>query len=211
MRNLLSIPQFKNTLVMKFYLFLFFSLLLSSYSYAQNTAAGFYVTTTNDTIPTQIKIPTSLFGSVDLSKFIFKVETIDSSSNESKKFKPGEIKSFEFVHKQITYTFYSQPTITNKNMRFLQALYLSPATNIYLFKTADQNGKAVGVFYTLERADGIYAFLSTGIRNLDKFKETLKEFYKDKAALQAIIDTKFTSRMAIERDIITIAKTANIL
>lgn len=202
---------FKNALVMKCYIFLFFSIGLSTFSYAQNTAPGFYVTTTNDTIITQIKIPTSLFGSVDLSKLIFKVETFDSSTNDSKKFKPGDIKSFEFVYKQVSYTFYSQPTITKKNLRFLQALYLSSATNIYLFKTADQNGKAVGVFYTLEMADGTHAFLSTSIRNLDKFKETLKEFYKDKPALQAVIDTKFTSRMAIERDLITIAKAANIL
>jgi hypothetical protein len=96
-------------------------------------------------------------------------------------------------------------------LRFLQALLLTPETNVYVFKTADQNGVAIGTFYTFERKDGTYTFLSTGIKNLEKFKETLKEFYKDKAALQAIIDTKFTSRMAIERDIITIAKTANIL
>lgn len=196
---------------MKCYLFLFFSIGLSTFSYAQNTATGFYVTTTNDTILTQIKIPTSLFGAVDLSKLIFKVETFDSSSNDSKKFKPGDIKSFEFVYKQVTYTFYSQPTITKKNLRFLQPLYLSAATNIYLLKTADPNGKALGVLYTLERKDGTYAFLSTGIRSLDKFKEILKEFYKDKPALGAIIDSKFKSRMAIERDIITIAKAANIL
>jgi hypothetical protein len=211
MRNLLSIPQFKNTLVMKFYLFLFFSLLLSSYSYAQNTAAGFYVTTTNDTIPTQIKIPTSLFGSVDLSKLFFKVEILDSITQNSKKFKPGDIKGFGFVYKHISYSFFSQPTITKNNLRFLQALLLTPETNVYVFKTADENGRAIGTFYTFERKDGTYTFLSTGIKNLEKFKETLKEFYKDKAALQAIIDTKFTSRIAIERDIITIAKTANIL
>jgi len=180
-------------------------------AYTQNTAPGFYITTTNDSITAQIKIPTSLFGSVDLSKLFFKVEILDSITQNSKKFKPSDIKGFGFVYKQISYSFFSQPTITKNNLRFLQALLLTPETNVYVFKTADQNGRAIGTFYTFERKDGTYTFLSTGIKNLEKFKETLKEFYKDKAALQAIIDTKFTSRMAIERDIITIAKTANIL
>jgi hypothetical protein len=190
---------------------LFVLLGLCAPAYAQKTAEGFYVSNSNDSITTQIKIPMSLFGSVDLSKLIFKVEVIDSINQTSQKFKPGDIKSFGFVFENINYTFFSQPTITKRNLKFLQPMLLTPATNIYVFKTADQNGRAVGTFYTLEKNDGSYAFLSTGIRNLDNFKEVLKEFYKENLQLQQLIETKFKSRMAIEKDIINIAKAANIL
>jgi hypothetical protein len=88
-------------------------------------------------------------------------------------------------------------------------MILSSATNIYVFKTADQNGRAVGVFYTLEKNGGSYAFLSSGIRNLDNFKGKLKEFYKEDLKLQVLIETKFKNRMAIEKDIIDIVKSAN--
>jgi hypothetical protein len=153
----------------------------------------------------------SLFGYADLSKLFFKVEVVDSINQTSQKFKPGDIKCFGFVFENISYTFFSQPTITKRNLRFLQPMLLTPATNIYVFKTADQNGRAVGTFYTLEKNDGSHAFLSTGIRNLDNFKEILKEFYKENLQVQQLIETKFKSRMAIEKDIIDIVKSANLL
>jgi hypothetical protein len=166
------------------------------------------VTKTNDTIIAQIKLPKSVFGSVDFSKFLFKVEVNDSVSGD-KKFKPEDIKGFGFIYNGEKHKLFSQPTITENNLRFLQPIILGQKTSLYQFQTVNQNGNPLGTFYTFEKADGTYAFLNTGIRNLDNFKETLKTFYSDNLEVQKIIDTKFQSRISINDDIIKIVQTAN--
>ncbi len=95
------------------------------------------------------------------------------------------------------------------NLRFLQPVILGKKTSLYQFQTVNQNGSALGTFYTFEKPDGTYAFLNTGIKNLDKFRETLKTFYNDNLEVQKMIDTKFQSRMSINGDIINIVQTVN--
>lgn len=178
------------------------------YSYSQTTAPGYYVTKTNDSITTQIKIPKSAFGSVDFSKFLLKVEVSDSIKG-IKKFKPEDISSFGFLFEGEQYRFYSRPTITQNNLRFLQPVVLGQKTSLYQFQTVNQNGAPLGTFYTFEKSDGTYAFLSTGIKNLDTFREILREFYKDNPEVLQLIERKFQTRTAIKNDIIEIVRTAN--
>ena len=187
-----------------------FLLLINSFSYtnAQKVASGYYVTNSNDTITTQIKLPNSIWGSLDFSKFLFKVDVIDTN-NISNKLKPEDIKSFGFLFEGNTYRFFSQPTITKNNLRFLEALVLGKKTSIYKFETVNQNGVPLGTFYTFEKADGSHEFFNTGMRNLDKLKEALKVFYKDYGAVHELIDSKFKSRMSIKVDIIAIAQSVN--
>lgn len=166
------------------------------------------MTKTNDTIFSQIKLPKSVFGSVDFSKFLFKVEVNDSISGD-KKFKPEDIKSFGFMYKGENYRLFSRPTITENNLRFLEPVFLGQRTSLYQFQTLNQNGIPLGTFYTFEKADGTYTFLNTGIKNLDKFRQTLKAFYKDNLEVQKIIETTFQSRMSIEGDILKIVQTVN--
>jgi hypothetical protein len=193
---------------MKHCILLFLLLTVIGYSYSQTTVLGYYVNKKNDTLRTEIKIPKSIFGSVDFSKFLFKVEVNDSISG-AKKFKPEDIKSFWFLYNGENYRFFSKPTITQKNLRFLQPVILGQKTSLYQFQTADQNGNLLGTFYTFEKADGTYTFLNTGIRSLDKLKNTLREFYKDNLELQQLINSKFQTRMSIKNDIIKIVQTAN--
>lgn len=194
--------------IMKKYVFVIFWLTSIGFSYSQTTAPGYYVTKTNDSIATQIKIPKSVFGSVDFSKFLLKVEISDSLKG-IKKFKPEDISSFGFLFEDEQYRFYSRPTITQNNLRFLQPVVLGQKTSLYQFQTVNQSGAPLGTFYTFEKPDGAYAFLSTGIKNLDKFRETLKEFYKDNLEVLQLIERKFQTRTAIRNDIIEIVRTAN--
>lgn len=189
--------------------FVFLLLIISfSYLHAQTVASGYYVTKSNDTITTQIKLPKSIFGSLDFSRFLFKVDVIDTN-NIPNKLKPEDIKSFGFLFEGNTYRFFSQPTITKNNLRFLEALVLGKKTSIYKFETVTKNGGPLGTFYTFEKADGSYEFFNTGMRNLDKLKEALKVFYKDYGTVHEVIDSKFKSRMAIKGDIIAIAQAVN--
>ena len=189
----------------------FFSILLLTffgYSYSQTTVSGYYITKTNDSVTTQIKIPKSIFGTVDFSKFLFKVE-VNDGPNETKKLKPEDIKSFGFMYEEKAYQFFSKPTITENNLRFLEPLKKKKKTSLYQFQTVNQNGALLGTFFTFEKSDGTYLFLNTGIRNLEKFKSALKDFYKDNQKLQELIDTKFQLKKNAKIDITEIIQAAN--
>ncbi|MGZ9677243.1 hypothetical protein [Flavobacterium sp. GNP001] len=179
-----------------------------SYSQAQTSASGYYVSLSNDTIKAQIKLPKSVFGSFDFSKFLFKVEVVEQNTSE-KKFKPDAIKSFGFTFEGQEYQFFGKPTVTKTNYKFLEAVVLGPKTSIYKFETVNQNGGSLGTFYTFEKADGTFEFFNTGMRNLEKFKDVLKEFYKDYPAAIVAIDARFKQKATFKSDIIAVAKAVN--
>ncbi len=114
------------------------------YSYSQATVSGYYITKTNDSVTTQIKIPKSIFGTVDFSKFLFKVEVNDACLTKTKKLKPEDIKSFGFMYEEKAYQFFSKPTITENNLRFLEPLIIGKKTSLYQFQTVNQNGALLG-------------------------------------------------------------------
>ncbi len=89
----------------------------------------------------------------DLGKLLLKVEVIDSA-DESIKMKPGDIKAFGFILHNKNYSYFSKPTGTDKNLKFLQVLVLGNK----------------GTFYTFEKADATYTYLSTGLLRLQKVK-----------------------------------------
>lgn len=183
-------------------------LTLCGYSIAQTTAPGYYISLSNDSVLTQIKMPKSVFGSVDFSKFLFKVEAQDSN-NDLKKFKPEDIKRFGFIYNGESYRLFSKPIFTENTLRFLQPTVLGKKSSLYQFQTYDQNGAPLGTFYTLEKNDGTYAFLTTGLKSLDKFKELLKEFYQENSDILQLIDSRFTERKSVQADMIELVETAN--
>ena len=103
------------------------------FSYSQATVSGYYITKTNDSVTTQIKIPKSIFGTVDFSKFLFKVE-VNDGPDETKKLKPEDIKSFGFIYDEKAYQFFSKPTITENNLRFLEPLIIGKKLVCISFK-----------------------------------------------------------------------------
>ncbi|WP_166919629.1 hypothetical protein [Flavobacterium poyangense] len=192
---------------MKHYFLLLFLLTGFGYCYSQTTVPGYYVTNTNDTIKAQIKIPKSVWGSDDLSKFFNKVEVVDNSNN-TKKFKPEDIRSYGFLYNDKQYLFFSKPTISINNLKFLQPIIRGQKTSLYYFDTVNQNGARMGTFYTLEKTDGTYIFLISATR-LSKYRNELKDFYKDNTTVQQLIDTKFQSKTSIESDLIKIVEAVN--
>ncbi|WP_160716734.1 hypothetical protein [Chitinophaga solisilvae] len=89
---------------MRQFIFLLFLLPVFGNSNAQTptTVPGYYVTYSNDTVYTKIKLPKLIFGGEDLSKFIYRVEIVDSFG-ERKKLKPEDIKSYGFSHNGISH------------------------------------------------------------------------------------------------------------
>lgn len=192
---------------MKHSFLLFLLLTAFSYSFAQNTVSGSYVTKTNETVNTKIVVPSSIFVAEDLSKLFFKVKIVDSVKG-TLTLKPEDINSFEFLLKGKQYQFYAKPFNAKNNLRFLQSVVIGSKTSLYWAQTVNQNGAVVGTFYTFEKADGTYAFLINTMR-LDKFKTELKEFYKDNLGLQQLIDTKFQSKASLHSDVKEIIQAVN--
>ena len=176
---------------------------------AQTIVPGYYITNTNDRIETTIKIPRSVFVAEDLGKLLFKVDVIDSA-NESTKMKPGDIKAFGFVLKSKNYSYFSKPSGTDKNLKFLQPLVQGKNTSLYFFETLDQNGRHQGTFYTIEKEENTYTYLSTGLLRLQKVKEQLTELYKSYSGIDSLINTKFQNRADLQQDLIDIAKEVNL-
>ena len=176
---------------------------------AQTIVPGYYITNTNDRIETSIKIPRSIFVAEDLGKLLLKVDVIDSA-NESTKMKPGDIKAFGFVLHNKSYSYFSKPSGTDKNLKFLQALVLGNNNSLYFFETLDQNGRYQGSFYTFEKADATYTYLSTGLLRLQKVKEQLTDFYKSYSGIDSLINTKFQNRADLQQNLIDIAKEVNL-
>lgn len=176
---------------------------------AQTIVPGYYITNTNDRIETNIKIPRSVFVAEDLGKLLLKVEVIDSA-DESIKMKPGAIKAFGFILHNKNYSYFSKPTGTDKNLKFLQALVLGNNTSLYFFETLDQNGRYQGTFYTFEKSDATYTYLSTGLLRLQKVKEQLTDFYKSYSGIDSLINTKFQNRTDLKQNLIDIAQEVNL-
>lgn len=176
---------------------------------AQTIVPGYYITNTNDRMETKIKIPRSLFVAEDLGKLLLKVELIDTA-NEATKMKPGDIKAFGFFLHNKSYSYISKPTGTDKNLKFLQPLVLGNNTSLYYFETLDQNGRYQGSFYTVEKSDGTYTYLSTGLLRLQKVKEQLTNFFKDYSGMDSLINTKFQNRVDLQQNLIEIAKEVNL-
>lgn len=186
----------------------FLLLTLGGYSYSQTFVQGYYITLNNDSIPAQIKMPKSVFGGVDLSKLFFKVEIEDSNSS-TQKFNPKDINRFGFIYNEEDYVFYSKPMFVETSLRFVQPSVLGEKSSLYEYQTFDQNGAPIGTFYTIEKNEGTFIFISTALKSLDKFKETLKEGYQENPNLQLFIDSKFKDRKSIKSDIIEIVQAAN--
>ncbi len=189
---------------MKPYYLLFLLFIRWGDSYAQTitTVPGYYITNSNDSISATVKLPKSIFGAEDFSKFIDKVEIVDSTG-KSVKLTPHDIKEYGFLHDSISYVLYSKPMMSKKNLKFLLPVILGPKASVY--KLVVKEG---GTFYTFEKMGGRYTFL-INTQRLNKFKSELREFYKENTAVQQLIDTKFLSKTFLLSDIIAIVQTIN--
>ena len=95
--------------------------------------------------------------------------------------------------------------------KFLVPLILGSKTSLYQYGINTKgSGSTMGssqVFYTFEKADNTYLFL-TNILN-KKFKSELKEFYKENSDVQHLIDTKLQYWLDMQKDLTQILHVYN--
>lgn len=202
---------------MKCYISLFCLLFSFGRAYAQTTVPGFYISLERDTVDVQVKIPKALLGHIAMSDFLDKVKIIDSAGGE-RVYKPGDIKEYGFLLNGIRYHLYSKPihrngvdNPANGSNKFIQAVIVGPRTSLYQYLTS--NGGTSGIsygntLYVFEKPDRSYAFLSIGA-TLNKWQETLQEFYKDIPSMQPFIAARFQKRLTMQSDIRDIVQAVN--
>lgn len=173
------------------------------------TIPGYVITRQDDSIDVQIKLPKSkIWGNIVLSKFLEEVE-IAGSAGSSKTYKPGDIIGFGFIYQGLRYRLLSKP-IKNGSLKFLQPVVTGKNTSMYQFARSSSGGTInyAQTFYTLEKADGSFAFLNNGA-TLNKFRETFKEFYANYSTVQPLIESKFQSRYLMMADAKEIMEAVN--
>lgn len=181
-------------------LLILFSLFTNGYS---KSADGYILTLSGDTVSVKIKIPGPF------SNFNNKEVDIIDSSNESKTLTPQEIKGYGYNFKGQTYVYMSK-IMKDSALRFLEQVIAGKNTSLYQHVTGSGGYGSPHEFYTFEKKDGTYMFL-TNYAALDTFKMKLKLFYKEYPEVQTLIDTKFSARRHIQRDIKEVLEAANTL
>lgn len=190
---------------MKQSILIFTFLLLLTEVNAQKTASGYWVSQKDDTITAQIRIKKGAFGQV-MNDFLKEVEIIDSVKG-NKKFTPNDIKSYGFTHEGRRYLFVSKPT-KDSVRKFLVPVYLGSKSSLYQYGTFTSGALPdQKTFYTFEKADGSYLFLRDILNN--KFRASVKDFYKDSDEVQKIIDTRLRYWLELRTDLVEILQAAN--
>lgn len=173
---------------------------------AQSITKGYYITQENDTVVTQIKFPKGLFGQ---NNFTNMIEVVDSL-NAKKRFTPAEIKGYGFSAEGYKYVFLSKP-VKDGSYKFLSPVFIGPKASLYQYGIyTSGSGYALPsqqVFYTFENPDNKYLFLVG--RTTKKFKNELKEFFKDYPDVLRLIDNRLKYWLEMKKDLLEIMQTVN--
>ena len=191
---------------MKYFFLTIVSLLTILSLNAQSVNKGYYITQSNDTVLTQIRFPKGFFGQNNFTNLI---EVVDSVSTE-KRFTPADIKGYGYTDGKYKYVFLSKP-VKDGSYKFLTPVFIGPKASLYQYEiyTAG-SGYALPsqkTFYTFEKADNKYLFLIG--RTTKKFKNELKEFFKDEPKVLQLIDDKLKYWLEMKKDLLEIMQTAN--
>lgn len=173
---------------------------------AQSVTNGYYITKSNDTIVTQIKFPKGFFGQ---NNFTNMIEVVDSV-NVTKRYTPDDIKGYGYIDGGYQYVFLSKP-VKDGSYKFLTPVFIGPKASLYqygVYTSGSGNGlSSQHIYYTFEKADSKYLFLVG--RTTKKFKNELKEFFKDDPEVLQLIDNKLKYWLEMKKDLLEIMKTAN--
>ncbi|WP_026898324.1 hypothetical protein [Daejeonella oryzae] len=174
--------------------------------YAQTKTLGYYITHENDTVVTQIKFPNGLLGQNNFTNLI---EVVDSS-NAQKRFTPVDIKGYGYSADGRKYVFLSKP-VKDGSFRFLSPVFVGSKASLYQYGTSTSgSGYALPsqkIYYTFEKPDHRYLFLVG--QTTKKFKNELKEFFKDDPDVLQLIDEKLKYWLEMKKDLLEIMQTAN--
>jgi hypothetical protein len=162
------------------------------------TADGYILPNSSDTIPAHFKVHKVMLGGVSTSKYYDEVETVDSVGFPSF-YSPKDLKGFGFRYKSDDYKFFSKPTEKGK-LLFMEVFRSGARTSIYQYviSAGGQYGSS-HVGYTVEKWDGSYMFI-TNYADLESFIEKFKAFYADVPEASSFIEKKFRRRNRIQDD-----------
>lgn len=186
---------------MKSYLLLFLVFPLFKTDYFKNVD-GYLVSLEGDTTAAKIKLPGGFAG-----YNIYKQVQVVDSDGEVRTIEPAEVKGFGYTNKEKQFVYYSKP-IKDGKIYFLEPVITGPRTSLYQYVILAGQYGSNQEFYTFENASGERLFM-TNYAALTVFHEKLKNFYKEYPDVQALIDTKFTRRGMIQRDIKAILEAVN--
>ncbi len=191
---------------MKYFIFTIVTMLTIVRVNAQSITKGYYITQENDTVVTQIKFPKGFFGQ---NNFTNMIEVVDSV-NAKKRFTPADIKGYGYSAEGYKYVFLSKP-VKDGSYKFLSPVFIGPKASLYQYGIyTSGSGSALPsqqVFYTFEKPDNNYLFLVG--RTTKKFKNELKEFFKDNPDVLRLIDDKLKYWLEMKKDLLEIMQTVN--
>lgn len=193
---------------MKYLLYSILAFLTAGQLLAQSNPVGYYISHSQDTISAEFKLKKGVFGQLN-NDFTEEIEII-ISSNEAIKFTPNDILGYAFTWEGKNYHFVSKPTQKEKK-KFLVPVVLGPKTNLYQYGvyTSGGLGGSNQVFYTFEKSDGSYLFLTNRLNK--KFKAELKSFYYDSPEAFPLIDERLQYWLELQKDLVLILNYINSL
>ena len=137
------------------------------------------------------------------------IEVVDSVNTE-KRLTPAEIKGYGYTDRGYKYDFLSKP-VNDGSYKFLTPVFVGPKASLYQYGIfTSGSGYSLSsekIFYTFEKADNKNLFLVG--RTTKKFKNELKEFFKDDPDVQLLIDNKLKYWHEMKKDLLEIMQTAN--
>lgn len=173
---------------------------------AQSIINGYYITQNNDTVATKIKFPKGFFGQNNFTNMIEVVDSID----DTKRFTPDDIKGYGFSADGYKYFFLSKP-VKGGSYKFLTPVFIGSKASLYQHGIyTSGSGYALSsqqLMYTFEKPNNKYLFLVG--RTTKKFKNELKEFFKDDPNVLRLIDDRLKYWLEMKKDLLEIMQTAN--
>jgi hypothetical protein len=199
-----------------FYIFVIL-LLRGEFAFSQKTAKGYYVSLAGDSVPVTFKIPRRNFDANDpVSELLRKhidffemkegVEAIDSSG-KSEFLAPNQIQGFVFKIDSTVYKLFSKP-VNEYHRGFLLPAVMGRRIRLFYY-TIYQRGQPIDFpsapgtpghmtgrsagsdlyFFTMEKYDRTYLFINGKMKKREII-QNLKDFFRDKAEMEQLIDKK---------------------
>jgi hypothetical protein len=178
----------------------------------QTIVNGYYVSTDNDTVHVEVKVPKMIFDRVNYESLERKLKVADSSSESFQKFKPGEIKGFGFSYKNTDYNFTSK-SIKGKRPRFFQKVVSGDKASLYFYYTTSVDyttylSSRKSYTYIVEKRNGDNLVLRTPVSRR-KIKARLKKLFENEPNAQAIIDESAISNRHLKNSLKKIIEAIN--
>ena len=179
---------------------------IASSTAAQTLANGYYLTTSNDTIRTKLKISTTLFGKIETISLQNRLRVLDSISTEVSTFSPNQIQGYGFEYNNRDRNFVTR-TAPGEKPHFYERISDGKIMNCLYY--ADIRDKMTIQIFILERKDSKSAVLKLPPMKFKKIKPEIEEIFKDKQDILAKIDSFELPKRHIKESLIQLTSIIN--